>query len=100
MKKPTLLYFSGLVEVVETGWSFYIVKGEEIGYKFTTQVQFIHQSANDYLNSTKTQKELADMLGPTPLQSSLYWLLSWLSIGAELCGPSGDVAQMPRRRLR
>lgn len=72
IKKPTLLYCSGLVEVVETGWSFYIVKGEDIGYRFTTQVQFIHQCDRDYLNSTKTQKELAVMLGPTPPQLSLY----------------------------
>ncbi|KAK4167470.1 ankyrin repeat-containing domain protein [Cladorrhinum sp. PSN259] len=75
MKKQILLHCGGLVEVVETERSFNINKWKGVEYKFTTQVQFIHQSIKDYLNSTQVPKQLAEKLDSPSLEQSGHKLL-------------------------
>ena len=77
MKRCILLYCGGLVEVVETSRSFRLHDFPTVEYKLTTQVQFIHQSVKDYLNSRQIPKEPADMpRSPRPEENGHYLLLT------------------------
>jgi ankyrin repeat protein/energy-coupling factor transporter ATP-binding protein EcfA2 len=68
--KRIRLCCGGLVEVVHTSRCLWITKELNVGYKLATQVQFIHQSVKDYLNSAEVKKDLSDMLSAGEFASS------------------------------
>ena len=84
MKRRLLLYCGGLVEVIKTSRLFVIRTsfdpGRKIEYELTTQVQFIHQSVKDYLNSKRIPEELFDIVGSSPLKDKGHELLARASL--------------------
>lgn len=75
MRKRIQLCCGGLVEVLETSRSFAVYEPDRLGYRLTSQVQFIHQSVKDYLKAHQMEADSGVLRGPPLLEQSGHQLL-------------------------